>query len=95
MRTRCSIAILGVLLALCCSGVTTGSDTTPAQTEEQRVLAVEDEYVAAEINRDEAALRRLVDDRFALNSSDGSIAGKDDLIRTVLGMNMTGQRMRL
>jgi len=33
------------------------------QTQEQRVLATEDEDVAAEVNRDEPTPRRLVDDR--------------------------------
>jgi hypothetical protein len=51
--------------------------TTAQPSEEQRVLAVEDEYIAAEVSRDEAALRRLVDDRFAFNSSKGTITGKD------------------
>jgi len=60
-------------------------------SEERRVLAVEDEYVAAEISRDEASLNRLVDDRFALNTNRGAIIGKTELIRRVLAMNMVGQ----
>ena len=39
------------------------------QTEEQRVLATEDEYVAAEVCRDEAALRRLIDDKFVFGTA--------------------------
>lgn len=65
-----------------------------AQTEEQRVLAAEDEYVAAEVHRDEATLRRLVDDRFVFNSSSGKTTGKEELIRSILGMNMVGQTVR-
>ncbi len=65
------------------------AETHPA--EEDRVLAVEDEYVAAEIRRDEAALRRIVDDRFVMNSNDGTTSGKEALIRSLLAMNMTGQ----
>lgn len=64
------------------------------QTEEQRVLAAEDEYVAAELARDEAALRRLVDDRFTFNTSHGTTTGKDDLIRSVLNMHMVGQKIK-
>jgi ketosteroid isomerase-like protein len=59
--------------------------------EERRVMAAEDAYVAAEVGRDEASLRRLVDDRFVHNSADGTTSGKEDLIRTVLGLNMTGE----
>jgi ketosteroid isomerase-like protein len=70
---------------------------TPAsisQDEERRVFAAEDEYVAAEVSRDEAALRRMVDDRFVLNSSNGTTSGKDELIAEVLKMAMTGQTIR-
>jgi ketosteroid isomerase-like protein len=59
--------------------------------EEQRVLALEDEYVAAEISRDEATLRRIVDDRFVFNSNSGRTSGKVDLIHNILGWRMTGQ----
>lgn len=79
------------LLVLACGQSTRESSTDPAQVEEARVLAAEDAYVAAEIDADEAALRRLVDDRFVMNLADGTTSGKEDLIRTVLGMNMSGQ----
>ena len=58
---------------------------------EQLVLAAEDAYVAAEVNRDEAELRRLLDDRFLLNSADGTTSGKEELIGAILRWNMTGQ----
>ncbi len=61
------------------------------QTEALRVLAVEDAYVAAELARDGAALRRLVDDRFVFNASDGTTSDKEALIEGVLGMHMVGQ----
>lgn len=61
------------------------------QTEALRVLAVEDAYVAAELARDEAALRRLVDDRFVFNSGGGTTSGKEALIASVLAMPMVGQ----
>jgi hypothetical protein len=61
------------------------------QTEALRVLATEDAYVAAELARDEAALRRLVDDRFAFNSSHGTTTDKEALIESVLAMKMVGQ----
>lgn len=67
---------------------------TRPSTAEQRVFAAEDEYVAAEISRDEAALRRIVDDRFVFNRSDGTTTGKEVLIQSVLRMEMTGQTIR-
>ena len=66
------------------------SKTVP-QTEEERVLETEDEYVEAEVNRDEATLRRLVDDRFVFNRSNGTTTGKEELIQGVLKMNMVDQ----
>lgn len=62
-------------------------------SEEQRVLAVEDAYVAAELNRDEDALRRLVDERFVFNSASGTTSGKEKLIEGLLQMAMTGQKL--
>ena len=64
------------------------------QIEEQRVLAAEDEYVAAEISRDEVALRRLVDDKFQYNTSRGITTGKEELIQSLLKMNMVGQSVK-
>ena len=68
--------------------------SVPQQSEEQRVLAAEDEYVAAEVARDEATLRRLVDERFAFNSSKGTITAKEDFIQSILKMPMDGQTIR-
>jgi hypothetical protein len=70
------------------------NDSAAQQSEEARVLAAEDEYVAAEVGRDEAALRRLVDDRFLFNTSRGTTTGKEELIQGVLRMNMVGQTIR-
>lgn len=66
----------------------------PQQAEEQSVLAVEDEYIAAEVARDEATLRRLIDDRFGFNSSKGTVTGKEEFVQAVLKLAMVGQRVR-
>jgi len=55
------------------------------------VLAVEDAYIAAELARDEMALRRILDDAFVLNRSDGTTNDKEALITSVLSLNMIGQ----
>lgn len=91
MRVLFSIAGFVAVLIAACAEPAPDSNTSPPQAEERRVLETEDEYVAAEINRDEAALRRLVDDRFVFNAGDGTTSGKEELIQTVLAMNMTGQ----
>ncbi|MDZ7708299.1 MAG: nuclear transport factor 2 family protein [Trueperaceae bacterium] len=65
-----------------------------SSNDERRVLAAEDDYVAAEVAGDEAALRRIADDRLMFNRSDGTTTGKEALIQAVLGMGMTNQTLR-
>ncbi len=91
MRLAPAMISIAAGLALSCAPAAPDGSTESSQTEAQRVLATEDAYVAAEINRDEAALRRLVDDRFTRNSSNGTTADKEALIQSLLGMHMTGQ----
>lgn len=69
-------------------------DISTGNAEEERVLAAESEYIAAEVNQDEPALRRLIDDRFVYNSSQGITLGKEELIQSVLDMAMVGQTLR-
>ena len=66
-------------------------DETPTPTDTHDLLAAEDAYVAAEIASDGAALDELLDDRFVLNSSDGTTSTKGELIAAVVGWSMTGQ----
>ena len=48
-----------------------GAVTTNAMSEEDAVIALEDEWVGAEAGRDEATLRRVLHDQFTYNSSNG------------------------
>ena len=86
--------MLGAILAPLTGVTQSNPAASNSQDEERRVLAAEDEYVAAEVSRDEAALRRIVDDRFVFNSSNGRTSGKDELIAEVLKMAMIGQTIR-
>jgi len=70
------------------------ADTDSSLTaEELRVLALEDEYVPAEVNRDEAALRRILDDRFQYNRGDGTVVGKEEYIQSIMNLRMVGQEL--
>jgi ketosteroid isomerase-like protein len=93
-----SLILFATVAMIACVGTAASARdvtaTSTPQTEEQRVLAAEDEYAAAEVSRDEATLRRLLDDRFVYNSSRGTTSGKEELIREVLGMAMVGQTLR-
>ena len=85
------IAVFSAVTAAACAERSPSPDSVASDVEKQRVLAAEDAYVAAEVNRDEPALQRLVDDHFVSNSAAGTTSGKEELIRTVLSMGMTGQ----
>ena len=70
-----------------------GIANDPQSAEARRVLVAEDAYVAAEVNRDEDALQRIVDKRFVFNTLGGETLGKVELIDAVLKLNMTGQTL--
>lgn len=72
------------------------AEVTEFSAEEQRVLAVEDEYVVAEVSRDEAALRRILDDRFLWNRSNGSTTGKEAYVQSIMSdsFSLVGQTIR-
>jgi len=95
MRLVFSIALLASLALSPLIGRTQSmTSPTTKHSEEQRVLAAEDEYVSAEVSRDKAALRRLVDDRFQYNTGRGTTTGKEELIADLLKMNMVGQTIK-
>jgi len=91
LTTASLIAALTTLVA-CAAGPRDAAITE--QGEVQRVLAAEDEYVAAEVARDEPALRRLVDPRFIRVLSNGSTYGMEELIQGVLRLRMSRQSLR-
>lgn len=95
MRLALSITIpISLALSVLIGCAQSLMSPTTQHSEEQRVLATEDEYVAAEVRRDEAALRRLVDDRFQYNTARGTTTGKEELIASLLKMNMVGQTIK-
>jgi hypothetical protein len=53
--------------------------------EEQQVLAVEDAWIDAEIQRDEAELRHVMNGRYTINRSDGTLAGRESEVAGLLG----------
>jgi ketosteroid isomerase-like protein len=82
---------VAAMLAFPVEGASTAVSGASPATEEQRVLAVEDEWIGAEINRDEITLRRVIDDRFVLNSNSGKTSDKLTLIKNILGWNLVAQ----
>ena len=68
-----------------------GAVTTKVLSEEEAVIALEDEWAAAEASRDEATLRRVLHDQFTYNSSNGETSGKEAMIASVLSSSIAGQ----
>ena len=93
-RTLLAVSMVCAFLAPLSGFSQSYTPASNSQVDAQRVFATEDAYVAAEVSRDEAALRRMVDDRFVFNSSNGTTTGKEDLIAEVLKMDMIGQTIR-
>ena len=85
------LAVLAGTLSFPVAGLADTAPDTAASIEEAAVIAAEDDWIRAELDRDEATLRRVIDDQFVSNSNNGQTAGKEDLIKGVLGWNMTGQ----
>ena len=85
------LVVLTGILGFPVEGTTETMPVAPASTEDAAVLAAEDDWIRAEINRDEATLRRVIDDQFVFNSNNGQTSGKEALVKNVLGWNMTGQ----
>jgi hypothetical protein len=84
-------ATISVLVA-CASGPQ--SPESVNQDEVRHVLAAEDEYVVAEVARDEPTLRRLVDARFVRVLGNGTTYGKEELIQGILKLRMSKQSLR-
>jgi len=85
------LAVLTGILGVSVMGTTATTPNAFASIEEAAVIAAEDDWIRAEINRDEATLRSVIDDQFVFNSNHGQTSGKEALIKNVLGWNMTGQ----
>jgi len=84
-------AMIAVLIAV--STVRAEADVAPATaaSDEQQVIAVETEWVDAEVRHDEAVLDRVLDERFLVNSSKGVPRNKASVIADVRGWNLVSE----
>lgn len=88
--TRSALVGAVSIAAFAFSCLAMGADTNtnmPSATsssEEQRVAALEDEWLAAEVKQDEATLRRVIGDRYTVNRSNGTTYGKEQYIAEIL-----------
>jgi hypothetical protein len=90
--TRSALVRAVSIAAFAVSCLAAGADTnvsgaTPL-SEEQRVAALEDKWLDAEVTHDEATLRRVIGDRYTMNHSDGTTSGKEEYIADILSGTM-------
>lgn len=78
---RSALVATSLYCAFAFSCLAAGADSkTPGEalvSEEQRVAALEDEWLQAEVEHDEATLRPVIDDRCTLSLSNGTTSGKE------------------
>jgi len=91
MFQRTILVVLGTMLALPALAVTVITPDASLSSDERAVIAVEDDWVHAEVSHDEATLRRVIDDQFVFNQNSGQTSGKEALIGGVMSGSMSGQ----
>ncbi len=78
----CSIFVVTLISSSAISGTST-SDNAPL-TDEQQVIAVQQDWIDAEVNHDKAVLERVLDERFVIHTSGGASGSKAEIIESVL-----------
>jgi ketosteroid isomerase-like protein len=73
------------ILASASFAAESGASGRPATEMERKVRTLEQEWVTAEINRDAAALRRILDDRFVATFDAGKPMDKEAFIKAITG----------
>ena len=86
---------IAILLGTGCAAIDTAPGITgsASTSDTQAVLALTREWADAEVVRDTATLQRILDDRFVMDSSDGTTIGKSAFIEAVSGMKMLSQSL--
>lgn len=90
--SRSALVAAVSIAAFAASSLAAGADTDMSGvmplSEEQRVAALEDEWLDAEVKHDEATLQRVIGDRYTMNLSNGTTLGKEQYIADILSGTM-------
>jgi len=87
----CAIFVVTLISSTAISGSST-PDNAPL-TDEQQVIAVQQDWIDAEVNHDKAVLERVLDERFVIHTSSGTPASKAEIIESVLQWNLLAQTL--
>jgi hypothetical protein len=91
MNRRQGFAIIAALLAVSTVRAAADGSEVKAQSDEQQVIAIETAWVDAEVQRDDAVLDRVLDDRFLVNSGKGVPRNKASVIADVRGWTLVAE----
>lgn len=69
------------------------SRTQSSESDERQVLALGQEWAAAEVSHDEAALKRILDDRVVVTYNDGRTVDKERFISDSRRWSMLSQTL--
>ena len=83
--------IFGLIAAIILSA--NAVSDTPVLTDEQQVIAVQQDWIDAEVNHDKAVLERVLDERFVIHTSSGTSGSKAEIIESVLNWNLIAQTL--
>lgn len=83
--------IFGLIAAIILSA--NAVSDAPALTDEQQVIAVQQDWIDAEVNHDKAVLERVLDERFVIHTSSGTSGSKAEIIESVLNWNLIAQTL--
>lgn len=82
MKSMFGLGVLGLIVV--CASPSYAADMTVPATAEQQLHAVEQSWVNAEIHRDAATLRRILDPAFIFTYGSGAPMRRDGFIRAIV-----------
>ena len=85
MKSLLQGLVAACILASSSLAAESGASGAPATEAERQVRRLEQEWVTAEINRDAAALRHILDDRFVATFGAGKPMNKEAFIKAITG----------
>jgi ketosteroid isomerase-like protein len=84
MKNFLGIWAAGMLVVASAGAEPTTTEAAKVSDAEREVLALEDQWVQAEINGDEATLQRILDDRFVMTWGSGKTVDKASYIEGII-----------
>jgi len=91
-----NMKVCAIFVATLISSTAISDSSTPDNallTDEQQVIAVQQNWIDAEVNHDKAVLERVLDERFVIHTSSDASGSKAEIIESVLQWNLVAQTL--